>query len=58
MLTKKQQPVLDFIQKYQKKNKYSPSLEEIQKNFKLASVSTAHYYIQQLKNKGYLLKQV
>lgn len=57
MVTKKQQQVLDFIKKYQKKNKYSPTLEEIQKRFKLASVSTAHYYIQQLKNKKLLSKQ-
>ncbi|HAZ16792.1 MAG TPA: hypothetical protein DCY49_02740 [Candidatus Jacksonbacteria bacterium] len=57
MVTKKQQMVLDFIKKYQKKNKYSPSLEEIKNKFKFASVSTAHYYIQQLKNKGYLSKQ-
>ena len=57
MVTKKQQLVLDFIEKYQKKNKYSPTLEEIQRKFKLASVSTAHYYIQQLKNKKLLSKQ-
>lgn len=57
MVTKKQQQVLDFIEKYQKKNKYSPSLQEIQKKFKLASVSTAHYYIKQLESKGYLLKE-
>src|SRR3989344_5003405 len=57
MVTKKQQQVLDFIEKYQKKNKYSPTLEEIQRKFKLASVSTAHYYIQQLKNKNLLSKQ-
>jgi len=57
MITKKQKQVLDFIEEYQKKNKYSPTLEEIQKRFKLASVSTAHYHIQQLKNKGYLSKQ-
>jgi len=57
MITKKQQQVLDFIEKSQEKHKYSPSLEEIQRKFKFASVSTAHYYIQQLKNKGYLSKQ-
>ena len=57
MVTKKQQQVLDFIEKFQKKNKYSPTLEEIQRKFKLASVSTAHYYIQQLKNKKLLSKQ-
>lgn len=57
MVTKKQQRVLDFIEKYQKKHKYSPTLEEIQIKFKLASVSTAHYYIKQLKKKGFLSKQ-
>jgi len=57
MVTKKQQQVLNFIEKYQKKHKYSPSLEEIQRKFKLASVSTAHYYVQQLKKRGYLSKE-
>jgi len=42
MLTKKQKQVLDFITSYQKRYGYSPSLEEIRKHFKLASVSTAH----------------
>ncbi|HUC88944.1 MAG TPA: transcriptional repressor LexA [Candidatus Paceibacterota bacterium] len=57
MITKKQQQVLNFIGKSQEKHKYSPSLEEIQRKFKLASVSTAHYYVKQLENKGYLLKE-
>lgn len=57
MVTKKQQKVLNFIEKYQKERKYSPTLQEIQKKFKLASVSTAHYHIKQLENKGYLSKQ-
>ncbi|KKS93346.1 MAG: hypothetical protein UV70_C0011G0036 [Parcubacteria group bacterium GW2011_GWA2_43_13] len=57
MITKKQQQILDFIKKSQEKYKYAPSLEEIRRNFRLASVSTAYYYIQQLKNKGYLSKQ-
>ncbi|MEK7522256.1 MAG: transcriptional repressor LexA, partial [Patescibacteria group bacterium] len=57
MITKKQQQVLDFIEKYQKKNTYSPSLQEIQKRFKLASVSTAHYYVKQLEKKDFLLKE-
>jgi len=39
------------------KNKgYAPSLEEIQRRFKLASVSTAHFYISKLKKAGYLEK--
>lgn len=57
MLTKKQKRVLDFIEKYQNKKKYSPSLDEIRKYFKLSSVSTAHYYINKLRDLGYLSKE-
>lgn len=57
MLTKKQKEVLDFVNKYIKKMGYAPSLEDIQDKFKLASVSTAHYYIAKLKDGGYLEKQ-
>lgn len=57
MLTKKQKEVLDFINKYIGKKEYAPSLEEIQKHFKLASVSTAHYYINKLQEGGYLKKE-
>ena|ERR1700733_3092931 len=56
MLTKKQKPVLDYINKYSKENGYAPTLEEIRKKFKLASVSTAHFYVEKLKEGGYLDK--
>ncbi len=45
MLTKKRKQVLDFIKDYQKRKKYSPSLEEIRKRFKFVSVSTADFHI-------------
>ena len=57
MLTKKQKLVLDFVKQYEKKQGYSPSLEEIQRHFKLASVSTAHFHIKQLQKKGLLTKE-
>lgn len=57
MLTKKQKLVLDFVKRYQQKKDYSPSLEEIQQHFKLASVSTAHFHIKQLQKKGLLVKK-
>ena len=57
MITKKQKEVLSFVENYNKKNGYSPSLEEIRKRFKLSSVSTAHYYIKQLDKLGYLEKE-
>ncbi len=57
MLTKKQKLVLDFVKQYEKRMGYSPSLEEIQQHFKLASVSTAHFHIKQLQKKGLLTKE-
>jgi len=57
MLTKRQKQVFDFITSYRKKWGYSPSLEEIQKHFKLASVSTAHFHVRKLQELGFLEKQ-
>ena len=54
MLTKKQKEVFDFVKTYSKDKDYAPSLEEIQRKFKLASVSTAHFYVSKLKKAGYL----
>ncbi|PIS34832.1 MAG: hypothetical protein COT37_00565 [Parcubacteria group bacterium CG08_land_8_20_14_0_20_43_9] len=56
MITKKQKEVFDFVKSYSMSKGYAPSLEEIQKKFKFASVSTAHFYISKLKNAGYLEK--
>jgi len=56
MLTKKQKEVLDFLNSYSKGKGYAPSLNEIRHHFKLASVSTAHYYVAKLQKKGYLQK--
>lgn len=57
MLTKKQKQILDFIKEYSKRHDYAPSLEEIKKKFKFASVSTSHYYIKKLQDLGYLKKE-
>lgn len=54
MLTKKQKQVLDFVRRYYEKHSYAPSLEEIKKRFKFASVSTSHYYIKKLQDGGFL----
>lgn len=56
MLTKRQKEVLDFVKSYSKKHGYSPSLQEIQKKLKLASVSTAHFHISKLQSAGYITK--
>ena len=57
MLTKRQKQVFDFITLYRKKREYSPSLEEIRKHLKLASVSTAHFHVKKLQELGLLEKQ-
>ncbi|OGG78221.1 repressor LexA [Candidatus Kaiserbacteria bacterium RIFCSPLOWO2_01_FULL_52_12b] len=56
MLTKRQKEVLDFVSNYQAKKGYAPSLDEIRRKFKLASVSTAHFHISKLRDAGYLTK--
>lgn len=57
MITKKQKRVLDFVKGYQVKRDYAPSLDEIRRKFRLASVSTAHYYIKKLQEAGQLKKE-
>src|SRR3989338_1386000 len=56
MFTKRQKEVLDFIKQYTKSKGYAPSLDEIRKRFKFASVSTAHFHVSKLKQGGYLEK--
>ena len=57
MITKKQKQVLDFITDYQERKGYAPTLHEIRKKFKLASVSTAHFHVSKLRDLGYLAKE-
>jgi len=57
MITRRQKQVLDFIKSYKKKNKYSPSLEEIKDNLEISSISTAHYHVKKLLEAGYLQKE-
>jgi len=56
MLTKRQKQVLDFIKAFIKKHDYAPSLEEVKKHLGLSSVSTAHFHVQTLQQKGFLRK--
>ena len=56
MITKKQKEVFDFVKTYSKDRGYAPSLEDIQKKFKFASVSTAHFHVKGLHEGGYLHK--
>ncbi|MEK7547128.1 MAG: transcriptional repressor LexA [Patescibacteria group bacterium] len=57
MVTKRQKQVLDFITDYRGRKGYAPSLDEIRKKLKLASVSTAHFHVSKLRDLGYLTKE-
>lgn len=57
MLTPTKKKVLDFINVYTRKNRVSPSLQEICKGLKLKSVSTIHQHIKELEETGYLKKE-
>lgn len=56
MLTRRQKEVLDFIEGYVNKKGYAPSLADIKKRLKFASVSTAHFHVSKLQGGGYLEK--
>ncbi len=56
MVTKRQKEVLNFIEKYRKKEGYAPSLEDVKRHLKLSSVSTAHYHVKKLEEFGLLRK--
>ena len=56
MLTKRQKQVLDFITAFIKRYEYAPSLEEVKDHLGLSSVSTAHFHVQTLQQKGFLRK--
>jgi len=57
-LTRRQKEILDFINNYTIANGYAPSLEEICGYFNLKAISTVHEYIENLKRKGYLKKEM
>lgn len=56
-ITKKQRSVLDYVRSHIEEHGYAPSLEDIRDHFDLASVSTAHHYVQKLEEAGYIEKE-
>lgn len=53
-LGERQQKIIKFIEKYQKKYNHPPSITEIGKACDISSVSVIHYYLDQLEKAGYL----
>jgi repressor LexA len=56
-LTRRQQEILDFVQRFTAKWGYAPSLEEVQHQFRLASPSTVHKHLKNLQAKGVLRRE-
>jgi SOS regulatory protein LexA len=57
MLTPTKQKVLKFINSYNDKKGFSPTLEEIRKGLKLNSIATIHQHVQELEDSGHLTKK-
>ena len=57
-LIPRQRDVLDFIERFVEKKRYSPSFLEIANGLKLKSLATVHKHLTSLQNKGFLNRAV
>lgn len=55
-LTPKKKKILDFLQKYEEKRGYFPTLAEIAKRVKVSSKATIHQHLEELEASGYLTR--
>lgn len=55
-LTARQRQVLNFVNFFVREKGYSPPLREIARELKTSNLSTAQYFIEQLRGKGYFKK--
>lgn len=56
-LNEKQNVIYDYICDYVKEFGYPPTVREIAKRVGLASSSSAHHYLKQLEEKGYIQRK-
>ena len=54
IITSSQKRVYEHINKFIKKNEYSPTVRELCKSLRLSSTATVHNYLKILKEKGYI----
>jgi repressor LexA len=52
VLTRRQQQVLDFVERYIGEHRVAPTLHEIGRHLKLSSVATVHKHLRRLEEKG------
>ncbi len=51
-LGERHQRILDFLQEYQRENRYPPSIREIGEKTGISSTSVVNYYLDQLEKRG------
>ena len=51
-LGERHQKILEFLQEYQRANRYPPSIREIGEKTGISSTSVVNYYLDQLEKKG------
>ncbi len=51
-LGERHQKILDFLEAYQRANKYPPSIREIGEKTGITSTSVVNYYLDQLEKRG------
>jgi repressor LexA len=56
-LTRKQKEMLSFIKDFYNKNKFSPTLKELQNHFGYENVSSVQRHTEALKKKGFLISE-
>jgi repressor LexA len=56
-LSKRHQAILDFLEKFQESNGYSPSIREIGDSIDVRSTSLIDYYLKQLEEMGYISRE-
>jgi len=55
-LTKRQKQIFDYIKSFIEKKGYSPTFEELKKNFKLNALSGVYQHVDALIDKGYIMR--
>ena len=56
-LTKRQQEILKYLTEFIDKHGHGPTLDDIRRNFGLASVSTAHKHLAHLQTRGWIKRE-
>ncbi len=55
-LSERHRKIMQFLMKFQEKNRYSPSIREIGESISVSSTSLVDYYLKQLEEQGYITR--